>query len=1169
MQHAKHGDRGLVSRRATGASGSWMRQSTGTLFIGIVIACGAGGVAAQGLPPDSTPALDVSLPGLVRAVATAPNAAAPTSATFVGGRFDAIAGQSARNFARVTSAGIVDPAWRHDVDGDVHAIAVTSTGDVYIGGSFLTIDGVPRNRLARFQADGTLDTGWNLGAEGGIVYTLAIDAANARLYIGGRFDALMTDSGIVNREGGAARVVLGSGPAVVDAWNPGGLPDGEVHAFAIDPGNDAVYVGGNFIQLGGLSSRHLVKLSATTAAADPGFTPAPDAPVLALARYAPLSGGAALVVGGRFTSIAGQSRERLAQFSAAGTLAGWNPGADDEIRSLSISVGGAVLVAGRFSTLGGLPLARVARFASPSASAPDAVDLAIEGEVLDARWAGISSAIRIGGEFARGAGQDCLSLLRLASISVAQDCADAGRRGEVRAMESLPDGRWVIGGSFAKVKGAPVRNLARTTTGGAVDPSWQPQPDGLVNALLRIGDRLYAGGQFTHVDGQPRGRLARFDASGALDPSWAPAADAGVNVLVADGSTHLYAGGAFTTIDSTPRNRVARLALDGAPLIDPDFAPDTMSGAVLAMALDPAAGGRLYVGGEFLTPSSPFARLMRLDRHTGARDPGWQPLANQRVRALALDTARGGLYVGGDFTALGNYSSWSYFGKVQLVGGSTDTTWLTDPRLPTGTVHALHLANDGALYLGGRFTALGGVPQAFAARLTFNEAGRATVDEQWNPRIRTTSATAFGDSSLVQVIRRDAYGTVAAGGSFQTVSGEMRMGSAFFTDAGDVTLTYLAGPNGTLSGPTTQVIAFGGSGEAVTAHPDPGHYFDGWSDGSHSNPRIDSDVMDDLAVTASFEPHRYTLGGTVTGLAGSGLQLANASQTLPVSANGPFSFAGTLPSGSSYAVTVAASPASPAQTCVVERGSGTIVAADVDDVQVTCTTVTHVVSLAATGSGTLTAWSGQGFGADAVPDGSPLRIEVSPAAGHAIGSVSGCGGSLDGFVYTTAPVTADCTVSASFVVAIREVDLGVTLDVDVDEAKVGDSITFTLAAANSGVDDSSAAVLSIDASATLESLEWRCEPAVSTTPCPAPGSGSGGFATTVDLPAGATLVYTIEATVAAGETPPALQASITASAQESDTHPSNNSATAQVALQEDPAEEPELPELLRDGFESR
>src|SRR5690606_24065166 len=42
---------------------------------------------------------------------------------------------------------------------------------------------------------------------------------------------------------------------------------------------------------------------------------------------------------------------------------------------------------------------------------------------------------------------------------------------------------------------------------------------------------------------------------------------------------------------------------------------------------------------------------------------------------------------------------------------------------------------------------------------------------------------------------------------------------------------------------------------------------------------------------------------------------------------------------------------------------------------------------------------------------------LTPEAGHHIDGVGGtCGGSLDGNVYTTAPVTADCTVVANFAI---------------------------------------------------------------------------------------------------------------------------------------------------------
>jgi hypothetical protein len=49
-----------------------------------------------------------------------------------------------------------------------------------------------------------------------------------------------------------------------------------------------------------------------------------------------------------------------------------------------------------------------------------------------------------------------------------------------------------------------------------------------------------------------------------------------------------------------------------------------------------------------------------------------------------------------------------------------------------------------------------------------------------------------------------------------------------------------------------------------------------------------------------------------------------------------------------------------------------------------------------------------------VDEGSTASFTVTPADGYGIDSVSGCGGSLAGNTYTTGPVNADCTVTASF-----------------------------------------------------------------------------------------------------------------------------------------------------------
>ena len=82
------------------------------------------------------------------------------------------------------------------------------------------------------------------------------------------------------------------------------------------------------------------------------------------------------------------------------------------------------------------------------------------------------------------------------------------------------------------------------------------------------------------------------------------------------------------------------------------------------------------------------------------------------------------------------------------------------------------------------------------------------------------------------------------------------------------------------------------------------------------------------AVTAS-------LGGTVSGLAaGTSVTLSNAGVSLAIAANGVFAFAGTLPAGTAYNVTVVTQPAG--QTCTVANPTGTIKADVMASVTVTC-----------------------------------------------------------------------------------------------------------------------------------------------------------------------------------------------------------------------------------------
>lgn len=91
----------------------------------------------------------------------------------------------------------------------------------------------------------------------------------------------------------------------------------------------------------------------------------------------------------------------------------------------------------------------------------------------------------------------------------------------------------------------------------------------------------------------------------------------------------------------------------------------------------------------------------------------------------------------------------------------------------------------------------------------------------------------------------------------------------------------------------------------------------------------------------------YNVGGSVSGLAGTLVLQDNNGDNLTVTANGTFTFATQVANGSPYSVTVFTHPAS--QSCSVVSGAGTITAANVTNVAISCVTNTYTVGGTVTG----------------------------------------------------------------------------------------------------------------------------------------------------------------------------------------------------------------------------
>lgn len=131
-----------------------------------------------------------------------------------------------------------------------------------------------------------------------------------------------------------------------------------------------------------------------------------------------------------------------------------------------------------------------------------------------------------------------------------------------------------------------------------------------------------------------------------------------------------------------------------------------------------------------------------------------------------------------------------------------------------------------------------------------------------------------------------------------------------------------------------------GTAVTLTAAANAGAHFVSWTgDCSGTQATCQLTMTSDKNATAQFATNGggtdyYSVGGTVTGLTGSGLSLQLNGNSHYAVGSGAFTFPTMLADGNAYTVTVATQPSG--QTCSVTNASGTISGANVTDVAVQC-----------------------------------------------------------------------------------------------------------------------------------------------------------------------------------------------------------------------------------------
>lgn len=467
----------------------------------------------------------------------------------------------------------------------------------------------------------------------------------ATAYIGGDFSYVGPNTGHGVSVNVSTALPNGLDPHIAGTGSSG------VYAVVSD-GDGGWFIGGSFTKVGATTITNLVHVtegkSITTA-----FNPEPNGVVRALALSADKT---TLYVGGEFTTIDGQPRNRLAQVNVAdGSVTAWNPDVTDgAVLALALdSTNGRLFAGGSFSSLGVDAAARgIAAFTAST------------GAVLSAGWAAT------------------------AATNVA---------GEVRALALSANGATLyVGGSFSTIGSAARNDIAALIVADGTATTWIPEADNPVNALALVadGNQIYAAGEFTTIGGAARTRIARLNTGdNTADADWDHSANNTVSALVlATDLSRVHIGGDFTAVDGAPVAYNAALPT-GTGTASWVLRSD---GPVRALARigDDAS---LFVGGEFQSIGGVLRnKVAALNISTGIPLTTWAPsIDNGAVEALALSYDNTEVFVGGSFTSVGSATR----NRVAKFKASDATLSDWAPNIENGAVRTMAMSTDGAQVL--------------------------------------------------------------------------------------------------------------------------------------------------------------------------------------------------------------------------------------------------------------------------------------------------------------------------------------------------------------------------------------------------------------------------------------------------------------------------------------
>lgn len=581
------------------------------------------------------------------------------------------------------------------VRGQVLAIAAIGQ-DVFVGGRFEQAGGIDARNIARFNlATGTWSPVMD-GARNGVDDAVRVLVAhNGALYVGGDF----VTAGAL------------SSPCLA-RYNPGGntwermitsivsfsTADASVSAIAFN-GTD-MYIGGEFDRIDGVSCRNVMRKIASGWDA---LSPGPGESGVDGRVYCFAFRNNEVYIGGDFK----QAIQQGSNLFLTSNICYWNT-TDRRYQPLmpngtntnynprgtitSMLVWrGHLYAAGNFTDAGGATTGGFARYDfSGQRQAFNAVGGGIDGSAF--ALLELPDGILLAGRFATAGNVAAAGVAIWNDVVYAPltDVPDNGTNGPVTALASIGADLYV-GGRFTVAGGRAARNVARWD--GTRWNSVGSGVSGPVHALLAVGNDLYVGGSFDSAGGVPAANIARYNATTGTWSAVGGGLPGAVRSLVYHAG-RVFAGGDF----SNPSLKYIA-QLNGSSWSSPG---NGVSAPVRCMV---STGGVLYAGGDFTSAGGVSAS--HVAQWTGS---AWQAMgtglaggAGATAYAMSVDGAD--ILVGGDFSDAGGIGS-AFIARWNTTLGAWGGLGPGAGKGPCDIVRTIAVAGS-HVYLGGAFLLAG------------------------------------------------------------------------------------------------------------------------------------------------------------------------------------------------------------------------------------------------------------------------------------------------------------------------------------------------------------------------------------------------------------------------------------------------------------------------------